>query len=99
MLCIFATYMIIKELTISESIHISGYHTYSIGVTVYNFQISDYEAVHPIRSWSDMKQRVGSYRRCFVFTHNAMPQEPVVVLHTALTNEISSSIHVSNTAS
>ncbi|XP_041353984.1 malonyl-CoA decarboxylase, mitochondrial-like isoform X2 [Gigantopelta aegis] len=56
-------------------------------------KISDYEAVHPIRSWSDVKQRVGSYRRCFVFTHNAMPREPVVVLHTALTSEISSSIH------
>jgi len=55
-------------------------------------KISDYEAVHPIRNWTDLKRRVGSYRRCFVFTHNSMPREPVVVLHTALTNEISSSI-------
>ena len=62
---------------------------------VFFFQISDYEAVHPIRSWTDLKQRVGSYRRCYVFTHHSMPREPVVVLHTALTCEISSSIHVS----
>ena len=62
------------------------------------FQISDYEAVHPIRNWTDLKQRVGDYRRCFVYTHNAMPREPVVVLHTALTDHISSSIQVRSTS-
>lgn len=56
-------------------------------------KISEYEAVHPVRNWTDLKHRVGSYRRCFVFIHNSMPREPVVVLHTALTNEIPSSIH------
>ncbi|XP_052830206.1 malonyl-CoA decarboxylase, mitochondrial isoform X1 [Octopus bimaculoides] len=56
-------------------------------------KISEYEAVHPIRNWTDLKRRVGSYRRCFVFIHNAMPREPVVVLHTALTDTIPSSIH------
>ncbi|KAK7108427.1 hypothetical protein V1264_016169 [Littorina saxatilis] len=56
-------------------------------------KISDYEAVHPIRSWTDLKQRVGAYRRCYTFTHHSMPREPVVVLHTALTSEISSNIH------
>lgn len=55
-------------------------------------KISEYEAVHPMRSWTDLKSRVGLYRRCYVFTHSSMPKEPVVVLHTALTNEISSSI-------
>ncbi|CAH1799819.1 unnamed protein product [Owenia fusiformis] len=55
-------------------------------------KISDYEAVHPIRNWADLKRRVGPYRRCFVFTHNSMPLEPVVVLHTALTSDISDSI-------
>ncbi|GIY64644.1 malonyl-CoA decarboxylase, mitochondrial [Caerostris darwini] len=55
-------------------------------------KISQYEAVHPVRSWTDIKHRVGPYRRCYVFTHSSMPKEPIVVLHTALTNEISSSI-------
>ncbi|XP_067140335.1 malonyl-CoA decarboxylase, mitochondrial-like [Centruroides vittatus] len=55
-------------------------------------KISEYEAVHPMRSWTDLKSRVGLYRRCYVFTHSSMPKEPVVVLHTALTNEIASSI-------
>ncbi|BFZ09639.1 hypothetical protein BsWGS_12678 [Bradybaena similaris] len=56
-------------------------------------KVSNYEAVHKIKTWEDIKRRVGSYRRCYIFTHNSMPREPVVVLHTALTNEISSSIH------
>lgn len=56
-------------------------------------KVSDYEAVHPIRNWTDLKRRVGPYRRCFVFTHKSMPREPVVVLHTALNTDISTSIH------
>ncbi|XP_052808011.1 malonyl-CoA decarboxylase, mitochondrial-like isoform X2 [Mya arenaria] len=55
-------------------------------------KISEFEAVHPVRHWADLKRRVGPYRRCFVFTHTSMPREPIVVLHTALTGEISSSI-------
>ncbi|XP_063980347.1 malonyl-CoA decarboxylase, mitochondrial-like [Diachasmimorpha longicaudata] len=47
-------------------------------------KISDYEAIHPIKNWLDLKKRVGAYRRCFVFTHPSMPREPLVVLHTAL---------------
>ncbi|KAM9121987.1 malonyl-CoA decarboxylase, mitochondrial isoform 2-T2 [Pangshura tecta] len=55
-------------------------------------KISDSEAVHPVRNWIDMKRRVGSYRRCYFFAHCAIPGEPLIVLHVALTNEISSSI-------
>ncbi|XP_074646704.1 malonyl-CoA decarboxylase, mitochondrial-like [Tubulanus polymorphus] len=55
-------------------------------------KISEYEAVHPIKSEVDLRWRLGSYRRCYVFTHMCLPDEPIVVLHTALTNEISSNI-------
>ncbi|XP_078400689.1 malonyl-CoA decarboxylase, mitochondrial [Cetorhinus maximus] len=55
-------------------------------------KISEYEAVHPVRNWADIKRRVGPYRRCYVFTHNAMPREPLVVLHVALTDDISKNI-------
>ncbi|KAK8761183.1 hypothetical protein V5799_027551 [Amblyomma americanum] len=55
-------------------------------------KVSEYEAVHPVRNWTDLKRRVGPYRRCYVFTHSCMPGEPIVVLHTALTSAISSSI-------
>ncbi|XP_032086472.1 malonyl-CoA decarboxylase, mitochondrial isoform X2 [Thamnophis elegans] len=55
-------------------------------------KISDSEAVHPVRNWMDMKRRVGSYRRCYYFAHCAIPGEPLIVLHVALTDEISSNI-------
>ena len=51
-------------------------------------KVSDYEAVHPMRNWTDLKSRVGPYRRCFVYTHRSMPGEPIVVLHVALTRGI-----------
>ncbi|XP_025776604.1 malonyl-CoA decarboxylase, mitochondrial [Lynx canadensis] len=55
-------------------------------------KISESEAVHPVKNWMDMKRRVGPYRRCYFFSHCASPEEPLVVLHVALTNEISSNI-------
>ncbi|KAG0722463.1 Malonyl-CoA decarboxylase, mitochondrial [Chionoecetes opilio] len=55
-------------------------------------KISEYEAVHPVRNWADLKRRVGPYRRCFTFTHSCMPKEPLVVLHIFLTSEISRSM-------
>ena len=48
-------------------------------------KICNYEAVHPIVSWTDIKLRLGELRRVFVFTHPSMPGEPVVILHVALT--------------
>ncbi|XP_035580781.1 malonyl-CoA decarboxylase, mitochondrial isoform X3 [Zalophus californianus] len=55
-------------------------------------KISESEAVHPVKNWMDMKRRVGPYRRCYFFSHCAAPEEPLVVLHVALTSEISSNI-------
>lgn len=45
-----------------------------------------------MRNWTDLKRRVGLYRRCFVYTHSSMPDEPLVVLHTALSDEIARSM-------
>ena len=53
-----------------------------------NLKVSDYEAIHPMRNWLDLKRRVGPYRRCYIFTHPSMPREPIVVLHTALCDVI-----------
>ncbi|CAF1302618.1 unnamed protein product [Adineta steineri] len=55
-------------------------------------RISEYEAVHPIRTWTDLKQRLGPYRRCFAYTHHMMPNDPLVILHVALMDDISDSI-------
>jgi len=37
-----------------------------------------YEAVHAIRSWRDLKNRLDSDRRCFAFFHPRMPDEPLI---------------------
>ncbi|XP_074226457.1 malonyl-CoA decarboxylase, mitochondrial isoform X2 [Camelus bactrianus] len=55
-------------------------------------KISESEAVHPVKTWMDMKRRVGPYRRCYFFSHCSTPGEPLIVLHVALTSEISNSI-------
>lgn len=57
-------------------------------------KIAEHEAVQPIKGWTDLRHRVGAFRRCFVFLHPAMPGEPLVILYVALTNEISSSVQV-----
>lgn len=46
-----------------------------------------------MRNWTDLKRRVGSYRRCFIFKHASMPGEPIVVLHVALTNLVPKNIN------
>ena len=45
-----------------------------------------YEAVHEIRSWSDLKNRLDSDRRCFAFFHPRMPDEPLIFVEVALTS-------------
>ena len=51
-----------------------------------------YEAVHDIRSWSDLKNRLDSDRRCYGFFHPSLPQEPLIFVEVALVSGISSSI-------
>jgi len=51
-----------------------------------------YEAVHEIRSWSDLKNRLASDRRCFAFFHPSMPDEPLVFVEVALTRAVPGSI-------
>jgi len=43
-----------------------------------------YESVHEIRSWDDLKNRLGPDRRCFAFFHPRMPDEPLIFVEVAL---------------
>ncbi|MGB8274463.1 MAG: malonyl-CoA decarboxylase family protein [Alphaproteobacteria bacterium] len=43
-----------------------------------------YEAVHEIRSWDDLKNRLDSDRRCYAFFHPRMPDEPLIFVEVAL---------------
>ena len=51
-----------------------------------------YEAVHKIRSWSDLKNRLQTDRRCFAFFHPRMPDEPIIFVQVALVKELSGNI-------
>lgn len=55
-------------------------------------KVAHYESVHRIRALNDLKTRLSASRRCFVYTHSTIPYEPLVILHIALTESISSSI-------
>jgi malonyl-CoA decarboxylase len=55
-------------------------------------KLIDYEAVHAIRSWSDLKNRLQADRRCFAFFHPRMPDEPIIFVQVALVNSLSSNI-------
>ena len=43
-----------------------------------------YEAVHPIASWSDLRNRLDTDRRCYAFFHPRLPNEPLIFVEIAL---------------
>ncbi|HVE54089.1 MAG TPA: malonyl-CoA decarboxylase [Ramlibacter sp.] len=51
-----------------------------------------YEAVHDIRSWGDLKNRLDSDRRCYAFFHPRLDGEPLIFVEVALTDSMSDSI-------
>ena len=51
-----------------------------------------YEAVHPIDNWQELRERMAPNRRVFGFQHASLPEEPLVLLHTALMPGIPASI-------
>jgi malonyl-CoA decarboxylase len=52
-----------------------------------------YEAVHEIRGWTDLKNRLEADRRCFAFFHPRMPDEPLIFVEVALVDGIAGNIH------
>ncbi len=55
-------------------------------------KLIQYEAVHDIRSWADLKNRLDSDRRCYGFFHPRLPDEPLIFVEVALLDRISDSI-------
>lgn len=55
-------------------------------------KLIDYEAVHEIRSWTDLKNRLDSDRRCYAFFHPRMPDEPLIFVEVALINHLADSV-------
>lgn len=55
-------------------------------------KLIQYEAVHAIASWEDLKNRLDSDRRCFAFFHPRMPEEPLIFVEVALVNGIAGNV-------
>lgn len=55
-------------------------------------KVAQYESVHRIRTLKELKNRLSSDRRCFIYTHTSMPYEPLVILHVALTRQVTARI-------
>ncbi|HZX68017.1 MAG TPA: malonyl-CoA decarboxylase family protein [Candidatus Elarobacter sp.] len=50
------------------------------------------EAVHAVRGWFDLKDRLDEDRRVYAFFHAALPSRPVVFTEVALTDELPATI-------
>jgi len=55
-------------------------------------KLINYESVHEIQSWADLRRRLASDRRCFAFFHPALPEEPLIFVEAALVNGMSDTI-------
>ena len=56
-------------------------------------KIIEYEAVHEIRGWDDLKRRLDpGDRRCYGFFHPSLVDEPLIFVEVALTRDIPGSI-------
>jgi len=48
-------------------------------------RLIQYEAVHQIQGWDDLRRRLERDRRCYAFFHPALPDEPLIFIEAALT--------------
>lgn len=56
-------------------------------------KLIEYEAVHAINDWSDLRRRLQpADRRCFAFFHPAMPDDPLIFVEVALTQSLPASV-------
>jgi malonyl-CoA decarboxylase len=55
-------------------------------------KLIEYEAVHEIRGFPDLKRRLERDRRCFAFFHPALPGEPLIFVEVAFVNELPAAV-------
>lgn len=51
-------------------------------------KLIQYEAVHAIQGFPDLKRRLAADRRCFAFFHPALPDDPLVFVEVAFTDDL-----------
>src|SRR5205814_10123133 len=55
-------------------------------------KLIQYEAVHAIHGWRDLRRRLESDRRCFAFFHPQLPDEPIIFIEVALARRMSAHV-------
>jgi malonyl-CoA decarboxylase len=55
-------------------------------------KLIQYEAVHEIRSWDDMRRRVADDRRCYAFFHPRMSDQPLIFVEVAFSEHIAGDV-------
>ena len=55
-------------------------------------KLIQYEAVHAIQGWRDLRRRLEADRRCFAFFHPQLPDEPIIFIEVALTHGMSAQV-------
>jgi malonyl-CoA decarboxylase len=55
-------------------------------------KLMEYEAVHVISSWREMRQRLEWDRQCYAFFHPVLPNEPLIFIEVALVKGLAASI-------
>jgi malonyl-CoA decarboxylase len=55
-------------------------------------KLIQYEAVHQIQGWHDLRRRLETDRRCYAFFHPALPDEPIIFIEVALTRDMSDKV-------
>lgn len=55
-------------------------------------KLIEYEAVHEIQGWEDLRRRLEADRRCYAFFHPALRDEPIIFVEVALTRGMSAKV-------
>jgi malonyl-CoA decarboxylase len=55
-------------------------------------KLIQYEAVHAVQGWRDLRRRLEADRRCFAFFHPQLPDEPIIFIEVALTRGMSAHV-------
>ena len=55
-------------------------------------KLIEYEAVHQIQGWRDLRRRLEADRRCYGYFHPALPNEPIIFIEVALTRSMSAKV-------
>jgi len=55
-------------------------------------KLIEYEAVHAVQGWRDLRRRLEGDRRCFAYFHPQLRDEPLIFIEVALTRGISAQV-------